>query len=121
MPIVHAVVGSLLITVNLIVAVWGYGAYRRNVPPRPVFQQVLAFAQTLVIAQATLGLILLSEGYEPGDRLHFIYGLLPLLAVAYPYALRGEDGRRNLLMFTIGSALIVALGIRAFMTGPHHL
>ena len=32
-----------------------------------------------------------------------MYGLLPLLAVAYPYALRGEDGRRNLLLFTIGS------------------
>ena len=54
-----------------------------------------------------------------GDQLHFVYGLLPLLCVAYPYALRGEDGRRNLLVFTIGSALVAALGIRAFMTGPH--
>ena len=26
---------------------------------------------------------------------------------------------RNLLVFTIGSALVAALGIRAFMTGPH--
>ena len=66
-----------------------------------------------------LGLVLISQGYEPGDQLHFVYGLLPLLCVAYPYALRGEDGRRNLLVFTIGSALVAALGIRAFMTGPH--
>jgi hypothetical protein len=48
-----------------------------------------------------------------------VYGLLPLLCVAYPYALRGEDGRRNLLVFTIGSGLVAALGVRAFMTGPH--
>jgi hypothetical protein len=119
MPIVHAVVGACLITVNLLVAVWGYLAYRRNAPPGGAFTQVLALAQTLVIAQACLGLLLVSEGHEPGDQLHFIYGLLPLLAVAYPYALRGEDGRRNLLYFTVGSALVVALGIRAFMTGPH--
>ena len=118
MPLVHAVVGSLLIATNAAAALWGYLAYRRDRAPADVFRHVLAAAQTLVIAQATLGLILLSQGDEPGDRLHFVYGLLPLLAVAYPYALRGDDGRRNLLLFTIGSALVAALGVRAFMTGP---
>ena len=119
MPVLHAVVGSLLIAANLAVAVWGFVAYRRDRPPGRWFMQLLAGAQTLVLAQATLGLILISEGYRPADDLHFVYGLLPLLAVAYPYALRGEDGRRNLLYFTVASALVVALGIRAFMTGPH--
>jgi hypothetical protein len=118
MPLVHAVVGSLLIATNAAAALWGYVAYRRNRAPAAVFRHLLAAAQTLVIAQATLGLILLSQGDEPGDRLHFAYGLLPLLAVAYPYALRGDDGRRNLLYFTVGSALVAALGVRAFMTGP---
>jgi hypothetical protein len=118
MPLVHAVVGSLLIATNAAAALWGYIAYRSDRAPGPLFQHVLAAAQTLVIAQATLGLILLSQGDEPGDRLHFVYGLLPLLAVAYPYALRGDDGRRNLLYFTVGSALVAALGVRAFMTGP---
>jgi hypothetical protein len=118
MPLVHAVVGSLLIATNAVAALWGYVAYRRDRAPGAAFRQLLAAAQTLVIAQATLGLILLSQGDEPGDSLHFIYGLLPLLAVAYPYALRGDDGRRNLLLFTVGSALVAALGVRAFMTGP---
>jgi hypothetical protein len=119
MPVVHAIVGSLLIVVNTLVAVWGAIAYRRNAPPGELFRQALALAQTLVIAQASLGLVLISQGLRPGDQLHFVYGLLPLLAVAYPYALRGEDGRRNLLLFTIGSGLVAALGVRAFMTGPH--
>lgn len=118
MPLVHAVVGSALIATNAAAALWGYLAYRRDRAPGPFFRQLLAAAQTLVIAQATVGLILLSQGDEPGDSLHFVYGLLPLLAVAYPYALRGDDGRRNLLYFTVGSALVAALGIRAFMTGP---
>jgi hypothetical protein len=119
MPVVHAIVGSLLIAMNAVVAVWGYVAYRRNSPPGDLFRHSLALAQTLVIAQATIGLVLISEGREPGDQLHFAYGLLPLLCIAYPYALRGEDGRRNLLQFTVGSGLVAALGVRAFMTGPH--
>jgi hypothetical protein len=112
------IVGISLIVTNAAVAVWGYVAYRRNAPPGRAFQQVLALAQTLVIAQATLGLLLVSDGYRPADKLHFAYGLIPLLAVAYPYALRGEDGRRNILYFSIGSALVAALGVRAYMTGP---
>ena len=52
MPVVHAIVGSLLIAMNALVAVWGFVAYRRNSPPGDVYRQALALAQTLVIAQA---------------------------------------------------------------------
>ena len=68
MPLVHAVVGSLLIATNAAAALWGFVAYRRNRAPGAAYRQLLAAAQTLVIAQATLGLILLSQGDEPGDR-----------------------------------------------------
>jgi heme A synthase len=119
MPEVHMILGASVILVNLAVAVWGFVAYRRNAPPGRGFMQCLALAQTLVIGQAFLGLLLLSDGYRPADKLHFAYGLLPLLAVAYPYALRSDDGRRNILYFSIGSALVAALGVRAYMTGPH--
>ena len=112
------VVGALLIISNGVVAAWGYVAYRRDAPPGASFTHALALAQTSVIAQATLGLLLLSSGDRPGQKLHFAYGLLPLLAIAYPYALRGEDGRKNLLYFAVGSAVVAALGIRAYMTGP---
>jgi hypothetical protein len=118
MPEVHMVVGAALIGLNGLVGVWGLIAYRRNAPPGGIYMQILALAQTAVIAQASLGLILLADGFRPGDKLHFAYGLLPLLAIAYPYALRGEDGRRNLLYFAVGSTLVAALGVRAFMTGP---
>ena len=98
------IVGATLILANAVVGIWGLIAYRRDAPPGGWYVQALAIAQTAVIAQATLGLVLLSQGHRPGDKLHFAYGLIPLLAVAYPYALRGEDGRRNLLLFSAGSA-----------------
>jgi len=106
------VVGALLIGLNALVGIWGLIAYRRNAPPGGIYMHALA------LAQASLGLILLAQGDRPGDKLHFAYGLLPLLAIAYPYALRGEDGRKNLLYFAVGSTLVAALGVRAFMTGP---
>ena len=112
------VVGALLVVSNLLVAGWGLVAYRRSAAPGRMFTHALALAQTLVIAEALLGLILVSDGLHPGQDLHFAYGLLPLVAVAYPYALRTEDGRRNLLFFSLGSAVVAALGIRAYMTGP---
>jgi hypothetical protein len=118
MPELHMVVGTLLIVTNAIVGIWGLIAYRRDRPPAGIYMQLLALSQTMVIAQATLGLILLADGYRPADKLHFAYGLLPLLAIAYPYALRGEDGRKNLLYFAAGATLVAALGVRAYMTGP---
>jgi hypothetical protein len=118
MPEVHMVVGITLIAANAIVGIWGLIAYRRDAPPGRFYIHALAIAQTAVIAQASLGLILLSEGHRPGDKLHFAYGLLPLLAIAYPYALRGEDGRRNLFYFAVGASVVAALGVRAYMTGP---
>ncbi len=111
-------VGVGLIAANLVVAVWGFVAFRRDAPPGMLFTHVLALAQTLVVAEALIGLVLVSDGLHPGQNLHFAYGLLPLVAIAYPYALRSEDGRRNLLFFSLGSAVVAALGLRAYMTGP---
>jgi hypothetical protein len=118
MPELHMFVGLTLIAANAIVGIWGLIAYRRDRPPGSWYVQALAVAQTAVIAHATLGLVLLAQGHRPGDKLHFAYGLLPLLAIAYPYALRGEDGRKNLFYFAVGSTVVAALGVRAFMTGP---
>jgi hypothetical protein len=117
MALVHMVLGTLLIAANFTVAAWGFVVYRRRIPPGRLFTHLLALAQTLVIGQATVGLLLLSGGLRPADQLHFAYGLLPLLAVAYPYALRTDDGRRNVLVFSVGSVLAAALGVRAYMTG----
>ena len=44
MPVVHAIVGSLLIVVNAAVAIWGGIAYRRNAPPGELFRQARAAA-----------------------------------------------------------------------------
>ena len=43
---------------------------------------LLALAQTLLVAQVGLGLLLLADHKRAGERLHYAYGAFALLAVA---------------------------------------
>jgi len=54
---------------------------------------LLALAQTLLVAQVGLGLILLAQHKHAADRLHYAYGSFALLAVFAPwlYAPRTES------------------------------
>ena len=46
---------------------------------------LLTLAQTLLVAQVALGLLLLSGGYRAADRLHYAYGSLSLGAALAPW------------------------------------
>jgi hypothetical protein len=74
---VHLVVGICLITANLVAGVWGgYSWLERK--PSAGFWYALRIAQATVILQALLGLLLVFTGH-PGDELHILYGVLPLV------------------------------------------
>ena len=77
---------------------------------------LLALAQTLIVAQVALGLLLLSDHRRASDRLHYAYGTFALLAVLAPWLYAPEDPRRRLLWFGGATVLAGALAVRAFMT-----
>ena len=52
--------------------------------------QLLALAQTLLVGQVALGLLLLSDHHRAKDHLHYAYGTFALLAVLSPVALRAD-------------------------------
>ena len=77
MPEVHLVVGVTLIAANLVAGVWGgYSWLERR--PSAGFWYALRVAQALVILQALLGLALAFSGHH-ADKLHYLYGALPLV------------------------------------------
>jgi heme A synthase len=78
MVAVHLVVGCALIVLNLLAGVIGGLAWYRDRPSVP-FWYLLRAAQASVIAEATLGGILVITGHKPDDNLHYLYGTLPLL------------------------------------------
>ena len=78
--------------------------------------QLLALAQTLVIAQVALGLLLLSDHRRAADRLHYAYGTFALLALLSPWLYAPTDPRSRLLWFAVASLVAAALAVRAWMT-----
>src|SRR3954447_6680251 len=115
--VAHMTIGGALIALNLLAGICGVLTWRARAEVRPRLQQVLALSHTARLLQSLFGLYLLSGGTRAPARLHYVYGLLPVGAVAFGYSARTDDARRNLLQFAIIALVIAALGTRAFMTG----
>ncbi|HEY6963556.1 MAG TPA: hypothetical protein VI408_16845 [Gaiellaceae bacterium] len=77
---------------------------------------VLALAQTLLVAQVALGLLLLSNHHRAKDHLHYAYGTFALLAVLSPWLYAPPDPRARLAWFAGATLIAAALGVRAWMT-----
>jgi hypothetical protein len=92
-------------------------AYYRKREPRGVVTHLIALAQTLLIAQVGLGLLLLSDGRRAPDRLHYAYGTFALLAVLSPWLYAPVERRSRLAWFAGATFVGGALAVRAYMTG----
>ena len=77
---------------------------------------LLALAQTLVVAQVALGLLLLSDHHRAADRLHYAYGTFALLCVLSPWLYAPADPRARLLWFAVATLVAAALAVRAWTT-----
>lgn len=74
---VHLVLGVALLVTNLVAGAWGGVAWLQR-RPSVGFWYALRVAQTAVILQVLLGMLLVFTGHG-GDELHILYGTLPLL------------------------------------------
>jgi hypothetical protein len=92
-------------------------AYYRRTDPHGIVRHLLALAQTLVIAQVGMGLLLLSDHRRAADRLHYLYGTLSLLALLASWMYAPIEPRRRLAWFAGGTLVAGALAVRATMTG----
>lgn len=113
----HSVVGILVIAVNAAAAAVGLYFLWRKRSPRRGYLHLLAFAQTSVIAQAAIGLLMLSGGSRSVDRLHYVYGGVALAAILSPWLYAPPAPARRLLWFTGAALAAAALSVRAYLTG----
>ena len=94
MPEVHLVVGIALIAANLVAGVWGgYSWYERKLSEG--FWTALRIAQATVVTQALLGLALAFTGHH-ADRLHYLYGALPLVVTLLAELVRAGSRAQEL-------------------------
>lgn len=111
----HQLVGVLVLGVAFAAAAWGAVAYRRGKAPGAL-SHLLALAQTLLIAQVGLGLLLLSGEHRATDRLHYLYGMLALAAVLAPWLYAPAEPRHRLAWFVAATLLAGLLSVRAYTT-----
>ena len=113
----HRLLAFLVVGVPALAALAGGFVYwRRRVAGRLV-ANLLVLAQTLLVAQIGLGLLLLSDDRSTTEHLHYVYGSLSLGAILAPWMYAPAEGPKRLLWFSGTSVLAAALAVRAFMTG----
>jgi hypothetical protein len=112
----HHVNAFLVIAACALSAAAGFLAWRRRALAGRTVAHLLALAQTLLVAQVGLGLLLLSDGRRAPDRLHYAYGSFALLAVLAPWLYAPAEARVRLAWFAGATAVAAALAVRAYMT-----
>jgi hypothetical protein len=110
----HHINAFLVIGVCLVASAAAFVARRRRAGS--AVAQLLALAQTLLVAQVGLGLLLLSDHKRAADHLHYAYGTFALLAVLSPWLYAPEEPRARLAWFAGATLIAAALGVRAYMT-----
>ena len=113
----HETLAILVIAIAVMASASGAYAYRRRGSAGAVVRQLLTLAQTVLIAQVALGLLLLSDDRRATEELHYAYGTLALVAVLAPWLYAPAEPRRRLLWFAVATLLAGALAVRAYMTG----
>jgi hypothetical protein len=111
---VHHVNAVLLIAVCLVAGGAALLARRRGASGWVA--HLIALAQTLLIAQVGLGLLLLAQHKHAAHRLHYAYGSFALLSVFAPWLYAPGEPRKRLAWFAGATLLAAALAVRAFMT-----
>ena len=117
MSAAHLVLAYVVIVVAVAASAAGAYAYRVTRTRSVFVGHLLALVQTLLIAQAGLGLLLLSDDRRASEELHYTYGALALGAVLAPWLYAPAEPRRRLLWFAGATLLAAALALRALMTG----
>jgi hypothetical protein len=113
----HHAVAFLVLAATFGSAVLAGWAYYRRTEPRGFTTHLLALAQTLLVAQVGIGLLLLSDHKRAPQHLHYLYGSLSLVAVLSPWLYAPAERRRRLAWFAGATVVAGALAVRAYMTG----
>jgi hypothetical protein len=115
---VHHALAFLVIAVCLVASLLALVAYcRRGAGGGGVLvAHGLALAQTLIVAQVVVGLFLLADHRRAEKGVHYMYGSLAVLAVAWPWIYAPPDPRRRLAWFAGATLLAAVLALRAYMT-----
>jgi len=116
----------LVLASGTISGIWGLVLFFTKKTFNRPWRTTLIITATVAALQALLGIILVLLGQRPGTGtglyyLHYVYGAIVVLAipVAVTYVTGSKNQRRDILIFSIASLILVAAALRALTTGLH--
>jgi hypothetical protein len=112
----HHALAFLVIAVCVLSALLALVTYRRRGQGGRLVAHALALAQTLIVAQFAIGLLLLADHRHADKGAHYMYGSLAVLTVAWPWFYAPRDPRRRLAWFAGATLFAAVLAVRAYMT-----
>jgi hypothetical protein len=116
---IHRYVGFVVVAIFTIGWLLGLVLWISRREAGDWFWRWLVAAQTVAIAQALIGLILLLVGRRPTTALHYVYGFGPLVVFAIAHVLGREEPFRTRpwIPFAMASFISFGLSLRALTTG----
>jgi hypothetical protein len=113
---VHHWLAFLVVGVCVVAALLALLSYWRRGRGRRLVTHALALAQTLIVGQVVVGLLLLADHRRAAQGEHYMYGSLAVLTVAWPWFYAPPAPRQRLAWFAVATLLAAMLAVRAFMT-----
>ncbi|MGI8824789.1 MAG: hypothetical protein ACR2JC_03935 [Chloroflexota bacterium] len=114
----HRTWSPVVLIYAVLMALWGLFLFFRKIEPTGSYLGALVIAEGVVIVQGLLGIVLLIQGHRPADKLHYLYGLVALLALpaGYLYTKNGTVKGASLIL-GLASIFLVGVAVRAITTG----
>jgi hypothetical protein len=111
----HVAVGWSVILANAFAGLWALGAHYHKPLRRRELWWFTVGAQVLVMAQATIGVIIQSQEDLERPDFHLLYGFTMLAVVMILYGYRVQVPQYRYLLYAGGGLFLMGLGIRAMI------
>lgn len=114
----HAGFARALLIYSAILAVWGFAQWALGRNPSAGYLGALVILEGLAVVLGLVGLALVIGGNRPATVLHYLYGIVAVVALPAAYFLSaGGHERRDSLVFGLATTFLIGVAIRGMMTG----
>lgn len=101
----------------VILGIWNFVNYVRGRGVDGGVIGAIVVGELMMLAQASLGIILFVSGFYPASTIHFLYGALTVLALPALWVYtRGATDRRASLIWALAGLFMFGLTLRAIGT-----
>jgi hypothetical protein len=114
---VHGFLSDAIVLYTLVLGIWGLSSFALGQGISEAYWIALVLGELLVMTQGMLGAFLWSQGQQPAQGAHVLYGAAPALGIPAVYIVtRGREGRRETLAYGSMALLITLLTFQAIAT-----